>query len=177
MTGELDTALIQRVSQGDKGAMRILYDRYAPNLRRFITRWIANENDASDVLHDTMIDVWRSAERFAGRSSVKSWMFSIARNKAIDRNRKGVRTVFGEPDLDAKDDGPQPEELMSAFQDAAQVRACVDKLSPPQKAAIHLAFFEDLTYQEIAEIEKCPVGTVKTRIMHAKKQLLRCLSG
>ena len=177
MTGDLDTALIERVAQGDKDAMRALYDSHAPGLRRFITRWIANENDASDVLHDAMIDIWRTAERFAGRSSVKSWMFSIARNKAIDRNRKGVRTVFGEPDLDTKDDAPQPEELMSAFQDAVQVRSCIDKLSPPQKAAIHLAFFEDLTYQEIADIEGCPVGTVKTRIMHAKKQLLRCLSG
>ena len=176
MTGELDKTLIKRVAQGDKDAMRILYDRYAPNLRRFITRWIANEHDASDVLHDTMIDVWRTAERFAGRSSVKSWMFSIARNKAIDRNRKGVRTVFGEPDLDAKDEAPQPEELMTTFQDSVRVRACIDQLSPPQKAAIHLAFFEDLAYQEIAKIEDCPVGTVKTRIMHAKKHLLGCLS-
>ena len=176
MSGELDKTLIKRVSQGDKDAMHALYDRYAPGLRRFITRWIADENDASDVLHDTMIDVWRTAERFAGRSSVKSWMFSIARNKAIDRNRKGARTVLDEPDLEMPDDSPKPDEILSTFQDAARVRGCIDKLSAPQKAAIHLAFFEDLTYQEVADIEGCPVGTIKTRIMHAKKHLLRCLS-
>jgi RNA polymerase sigma-70 factor (ECF subfamily) len=176
MSISTDKELLQRVSHGDKAAMRILYDEYAPNLRRFITRWIANENDASDILHDTMLEIWRKADRFQGRSSVKSWMFSIARNKAIDRNRKGARTVLAEPDENIADESPQPDDIVDAFQDAKRVRACIEKLSAVHKAAIHLAFFEGLTYPEIAQIEGCPVGTVKTRIMHAKKLLLRCLS-
>ena len=171
-----DRELLRRVAAKDKDAMRQLYDRYAPNLRRFIMRWIANQNDASDVLHDTMLDIWRTAERFGDRSSVMSWMFSIARNKAIDRNRKGARTVLDEPDTEVPDESPQPEEVLSAFQDAKRVRACIETLSPAHKSAIHLAFFEDLTYQEIAELEGRPVGTIKTRIMHAKKMMLRCLS-
>ena len=103
-------------------------------------------------------------------------MFSIARNKAIDRNRKGARTVLDEPDVETPDEAPQPEEIVSSFQDAGRVRACIETLTPAHKSAIHLAFFEDLTYQEIAELEGRPVGTIKTRIMHAKKILLRCLS-
>ena len=103
-------------------------------------------------------------------------MFSIARNKAIDRNRKGARTILDEPDTEVPDESPQPEEVLSAFQDAKRVRACIETLSPAHKSAIHLAFFEDLTYQEIAELEGRPVGTIKTRIMHAKKMMLRCLS-
>ena len=176
MSGSTDKLLLERVSRGDRDAMKLLYDEYAPGLRRFVTRWIANENDAADVVHDTMLDVWRMADRFAGRSSVKSWIFSIGRNKAIDRNRRGARTVFDEPDVEIVDDAPNPEQVTEAFQDAARVRACVETLSGPQKTAIQMAFFEDLTYQEIADIEGRPVGTIKTRIMHAKKLLLRCLS-
>lgn len=171
-----DQVLLEQVSRQDKVAMRTLYDRYAPNLRRFVENWIADKNDAADVVHETMLDVWRTADRFAGRSSVKSWMFSIARNKAVDRNRRGARVVLDEPDLEATDDAPNPEQELQSFQDAARVRDCVDTLSPSHKTAIQLAFFEDLTYQEIAELEACPVGTIKTRIMHAKKLLLRCLS-
>ncbi|MEM7005830.1 MAG: sigma-70 family RNA polymerase sigma factor [Pseudomonadota bacterium] len=156
--------------------MRFLYDRYAPGLRRFVENWLADKNDAADIVHETMLEVWRAADRFEGRSSVKSWMFSIAKNKSIDRNRKGARTVLAEPDKEAPDDAPNPEQVTEAFQDAARVRACVEALSGPHKSAIQLAFFEDLTYKEIAVIEDCPVGTVKTRIMHAKKLLMHCLS-
>lgn len=171
-----DKTLLEKVSGGDRDAMRVLYDRHGPGLHRFIKRWIANENDAADVVHDAMLDVWRTAGKFGGRSSVKSWIFSIGRNKAIDRNRRGARTVLDEPDLEMADDAPNPEEITQAFQDAVRVRACVETLSGPQKTAIQLAFFEDLTYQEIADLEGRPVGTIKTRIMHAKKLLLRCLS-
>ncbi|MEM7664014.1 MAG: sigma-70 family RNA polymerase sigma factor [Pseudomonadota bacterium] len=176
MTELSDKRVLEKVAQGDKSAMRILYDRHAPGLRRFVENWIANKNDAADVVHETMLDVWRSAGRFEGRSAVKSWMYSIARNKAVDRNRRGARTVLDEPDVETPDDAPNPEEVMQSFQDAARVRACVEKLSGPHKTAIQLAFFEDLSYKEVAEIENCPVGTIKTRIMHAKKLLMHCLS-
>ena len=176
MSGLSDELVLERVARGDRDAMRILYDRHAPSLHRFVTRWIANENDAADVVHDAMLDVWRTADRFAGRSSVKSWVFSIGRFKAIDRNRKGARTVLDDSEIEIIDDAPNPEEVTQAFQDSAHVRSCVEALSGPQKTAIQLAFYEDLTYQEIADLENCPVGTIKTRIMHAKKLLLRCLA-
>ena len=176
MSGLSDELVLERVARGDRDAMRILYDRHAPSLHRFVTRWIANENDAADVVHDAMLDVWRTADRFAGRSSVKSWVFSIGRFKAIDRNRKGARTVLDDSEIEIIDDTPNPEEVTQAFQDSAHVRSCVETLSGPQKTAIQLAFYEDLTYQEIADLENCPVGTIKTRIMHAKKLLLRCLA-
>ncbi|MEL7481692.1 MAG: RNA polymerase sigma factor [Pseudomonadota bacterium] len=176
MTALSDQQLLEQVARKDKVAMRELYDRYAPGLRRFVENWIADKNDAADVVHETMIEIWRNAGRFAGRSSVKSWVFSIARNKAVDRNRHGARMVLKEADTEQPDDAPNPELTMQAFQDAARVRACIETLSPSHKSAIQLAFFEDLTYQEIAELEGRPVGTIKTRIMHAKKLLMRCLS-
>jgi len=105
-------------------------------------------HEASDIVHETMLEVWRRADRFQGRSSLKSWMFSIARNKSIDKNRKLSRLSY-------TDDVPE----MAAH-----------------RRMIHLAFYEDLSYREIAEIEGCPIGTVKTRILHAKKLLMRKLA-
>lgn len=170
-----DTDLLARIAAGDRTAMRAIYDRYSDHLARFAANWLSDGFESSDIMHETMMDVWRSADKFAGRSSVKSWIFAIARNKAIDRNRKAGRMVNQEADPEIVDDAPNPQAITEAFQDATRVRACVEELGPAQKSAIQLAFFEDLSYREIADMEDCPVGTIKTRIMHAKKLLMRCL--
>jgi len=176
MRNDQDNELIAQIANGDRRAMRALYDAYSEPVYRFAKVWLADPFDASDIMHETMIDVWKSASKFAGRSSVKTWIFSIAKNKSIDRNRKGSRTVLQDADPDIVDDAPAPHAALESFQDAERLRACVDKLGPVQRAAVHMAFYEDLTYREIADIEDCPVGTVKTRIMHAKKLLARCLA-
>ncbi len=168
--------LISRIADGDETAMRTLYDTYSEPVYRFAKVWLADPFEASDIMHETMMEVWKSAARFGGRSSIKTWIFSIARNKSVDRNRKGGRTVLRDPDPNTMDDAPQPHAALETFQDAQRVRACVETLSPSHRSAIQLAFFEDLTYREIAELESCPAGTIKTRIMHAKKLLLRCLT-
>jgi len=170
-----DAELLGLVAQGDQSALKQLYDRYAAHLNSFVQNYLADPQEAADIVHEAMLDVWRSAERFRGSSTVKSWMFSIARNKAIDRNRKGARTVLGEADVEIADDAPDPHKTLEAFQDAERVRVCIEGLNASQKSAIHLAFYEDLSYSQIAEIEKCPTGTVKTRIMAAKAALMRCL--
>ena len=172
---ETDKALLQRVANGDRTALKIIYDRHSEALCRFASNWLSDPFEASDIMHETMIQVWRSAGKFAGRSSVKSWIFAIARNKAIDRNRKSSRMVNQEADPDIPDEAPNPQAMTEAFQDANRVRACVAELGPAHKSVIQMAFFEDLSYREIAEIEGKPVGTIKTRVMHAKKLLLRCL--
>ncbi|MEO0883350.1 MAG: sigma-70 family RNA polymerase sigma factor [Pseudomonadota bacterium] len=176
MDGTPDKTLLELVAAGDKSAMRALYDRYAPGMRRFAENWLADKNDAADIVHEAMLDIWRNAGKFAGRSSVKSWMYTITRNKAVDRNRRSKRVVLDEPPVELEDDSPGPEAVIGAFQDAKAVRACIDKLSPTHRSAVLLAFFEGLTYQEIADIEGRPVGTIKTRIMHAKTLLMHCLT-
>ena len=173
---EEDLELVAQIANGDRKAMRSFYDTYSDPVYRFAKVWLADPFEASDIMHETMMEVWKSAGRFGGRSSAKTWVFSIAKNKSIDRNRKGGRTVLQDPDPNIVDDSPTPHAILDAFQDAKRVRACVDALSPAHKTAVHLAFYEDLTYREIAEMEDCPAGTIKTRIMHAKKLLMRCLS-
>jgi RNA polymerase sigma-70 factor (ECF subfamily) len=172
---EIDKERLSRVATGDQEALRQLYDSYASHLNSFVQNYLADPQEAADIVHEAMLDVWRTADRFRGGSTVKSWMFSIARNKAIDRNRKGARSVLGDIDADIPDDSPDPHKTLEAFQDAERVRVCIDGLNAVQKSAIHLAFYEDFSYSQIAEIEDCPTGTVKTRIMAAKAALMRCL--
>lgn len=170
-----DQDLMAKIASGDRLAMQQIYNQHSQAVTHFVKNWLSDPFEASDIMHETMMEIWRSANKFAGRSSVKTWIFSIARNKAIDRNRKAARTVLQDIDVDIIDDTPNPEHITQSFQDAKRVRACIEQLSPAHRSVIHLAFFEDLGYREIADIENVPVGTVKTRIMHAKKLLLRLL--
>jgi RNA polymerase sigma-70 factor (ECF subfamily) len=171
-----DLRLAQKISEGDEAAMRQVYDLYSGPLFHFTRSWLADTHAASDVVHETMLEVWKRADRFQGKSSLKSWMFSIARNKSIDQNRKASRMVYTDEDMDNVDVGPIPDEALSNVQDTDIIQKAILKLSDTHKRMIHLAFYEDLTYKEIAEIEGCPVGTVKTRILHAKKLLVKDLS-
>ncbi len=170
-----DAGLMKRVTAGDKGAMQTVYLDHAADLTRFITARLGDPAEAADLVHETMMDVWRDAHRFEGRGSLRSWIFRIARNKTVDRVRKARRNVLTDEDPDVEDERPGPAALLAAAQNAERLATCIAHLSDRHKAVIHLAFFEDLTYEEIAEIEDCPVGTVKTRIFHAKKLLMYCL--
>ena len=84
---------MSRISAGDKSAMWELYETYSGNLTSFVKNWLYDPTLAADLVHETMMEVWRNAGRFEGRSSLKSWIFSIARNKSIDSNRRGARVT------------------------------------------------------------------------------------
>lgn len=169
---QADMALVQRIAAGDKMAMRELYETHAGPLGSFVRNWLADPGQAADLVHETMMGVWKNAEKFEGRSSLKSWVFSIARNKSIDSNRKNSRMTYTDELPESVDDQIGADDMLAAAQKAAALRAAMQELSDNHRRVLHLAFFEDLKYEEIAEIEDCPVGTVKTRIMHAKKKLL-----
>jgi len=171
----LERQLIARVAAGDKSAMQDIYKLHSPALHGFVRLYLASPNDIPDIIHDTMLDVWRKADKFEGRSSLKTWIFSIAKNKAIDRNRKLARIDYSDDSVDIEDDALNAADVLAASQDADMIRKAITQLKPDHRRAIHLSFFEDLTYKEIAEIEDCPVGTVKTRILYAKRNLQHIL--
>jgi RNA polymerase sigma-70 factor (ECF subfamily) len=172
-----DAGLLERVGAGDKAALKALYERHSDALFRFIRSRLRDPFEAGDVMQEVFLEIWRAASRFEGRSAAKTWIFGIARNKAVDRMRRGARTVLAEPDAALADDAPDPEAVAVAASDAARVRECIGRLSDTHRSAIHLAFYSDLPYGEIAEIEGVPVGTIKTRILHAKRLLMHCLAG
>ncbi|QDL91335.1 sigma-70 family RNA polymerase sigma factor [Paroceanicella profunda] len=173
--GEDDRTVLSRAALGDKAAMRVLYERHHDPLHAFLRARCRDEALASDVVHDAMLEVWRSAGRFSGKSSVRTWIFAIARNKLVDRLRRGGALSFVEEVPDLPDEAPDAEAVLDAAQNAARVRACLDRLKAMHLAVIRLAFYEGLPYDEISRVEGIPVGTVKTRIFHAKQALLHCL--
>lgn len=170
-----DLELVAKIVSGDQSAMKDVYETHSAALQSFVKSWLADPHEAADVVHETMLEVWRRADRFQGRSSLKSWMFSIARYKAIDKNRKGSRISYTDIEPEIVDETVTPSEALALTQEAAHIRECIATLSEAHQRVIHLAFYADMTYKEIAEIEDCPVGTVKTRVLHSKKLLMRRL--
>ena len=172
---ETELKLAAQISSGDQRAMKQVYEAYSGPLQNFVKSWLADPHEAADIVHETMLEVWRRADRFQGRSSLKSWIFSIARYKAIDKNRKGSRMTYTDIEPEIEDDGISPSDALAASQQSEQILESIKTLSDAHQRVIHLAFYADMSYKEIAEIEDCPVGTVKTRILHAKKLLMRSL--
>lgn len=172
-----DAELLERIGQGDRTAMKSLYERHQAPLYHFIRARLGDAFEAADVMQEAFLEVWRTASRYEGRSSVKTWIYGIARNKAVDRIRKSSRVMLRDtPDETVPDDSPSAQAVMEATGDASRLRICMAKLAEAQRTAIRLAFFDDLSYPEVAEVEGVPVGTIKTRIHHAKKLLMHCLT-
>lgn len=170
-----DRRMLASIGRGDKAAMRAFYQRYHDGVCRFIQARGADREDAADVVHDAMMEVWRAAKRYRGTASARSWLFAIARNKYVDRVRGSARLSFVEEVPESSDAELDSELILSSSQDAARVRKCLSALKAAQQSVVRMAFFDDLTYTEIGEIEGVPAGTVKSRIFHAKQALLRCL--
>jgi RNA polymerase sigma-70 factor (ECF subfamily) len=175
-SGQADDDLIAAIGEGDKSALQELYFRHAAPLQRMVELWSGEATIADDLVQETFLAVWRNAGRFEGRSSVKTWIYSIARNKSLDHRRGAGREDPQEVDENLPDPAaPNSEALLEAASDARRVRDCVAALNAPHRRAIELAFYQDMDYREIAAIEDVPVGTIKTRIFHAKQKLLHCL--
>ena len=174
---QTQAALLARVAEGDKQALAALYKALEKPVFRFIRSRLNDSFEASDILHDVFMEVWRSAGRFEGRSKVQTWIFGIAYRKVIDAHRKRGRTDLMGETPDSVDDSPDAETCLASSQEAEHVRHCLGTLKDDHRAAIAMAFYDDMTYGEIAEVAGVPEGTIKTRVFHAKKLLMRCLSG
>lgn len=176
LENEADITLLERVARGDKNAMKLLYLRHHDSLYGFILGRGCDAETAKDIVHEAMLDVWRTAEKFRAASSVQTWIFTIARNKFVDSVRGAVRMTFVEQVPEANDHTHDVEAVITASQDAIRIRACLNQLPNSQQTVIRLSFFEGLSYSEISEIEDVPLGTVKSRVFHAKQALMHCLS-
>ncbi len=170
-----DQEILKRISQGDKVAMGVLFERYERPLYAFLRSRGADAQEADDAVQDAMLDLWRTAGRYSGKASVKTWLFTIGRNKLVDRMRKNAKLSFVDDVPEITDEAPDPEAILISSRDAARVKSCLGKLKPIHLSVIRLAYFDDLSYAEISEIEGIPEGTIKSRVHHAKTLLLRCL--
>ena len=169
-----DEALLEAVAKGDVSAFEHIHKKYFPKLMHFARRITNNAEAAEEVANDVLMTVWRTAERFEGRSKPSTWIFGIAYRVAMKQRTKLQRRQ-GDVELD--------EGMVSAEGDGAEavirstdLKNALEQLKPELRAVVELTYYNGLLYNEIAEILDCPVGTVKTRMMTARRRLRQILS-
>lgn len=168
--------LIARVAHKDRVAFDQLYRLLERPIHGFVNRRLNDPDRSADVVHEVFLEVWRGAARFQGRSSARTWIFSIAFRRAMDVHRRNRRLRITGELPEQIDDTPGAEETIAARQQAEAVRACLAGLKDEHRVAIELTFYEEMSYQQIALVVGVPEGTVKSRVYHAKQLLLHCLS-
>lgn len=169
--------LLVRVRARDLRAFERLYRIYQPRLARFLFNLVQRPQLVEEVLDDTMMVVWDTAESFRGTSKLSTWIFAIAYRKAL-RARARWPDPVEEPTVDTRvssEPGPDDELEHERLHDA--LIAAMETLSADHRAVVDLTYFHGLGYREIAEIMNCPVDTVKTRMFHARRRLRDALSG
>ncbi|HIQ01871.1 MAG TPA: RNA polymerase sigma factor [Anaerolineales bacterium] len=165
-----DRELISRVAAGDEAAFRQLYERYGDRVFRYALTLVRNLHLAEEVVQETMVAIWRGAGSFKGGSRVSTWIFGIARNQAHALLRREVR---GERVPEESLTLPDPAE---AVERENRVLSALAKLPPDQREVVVLAFYEGLSYREIARLLGVLEGTVKSRMHFAKRKLREALT-
>ena len=171
-----DTVLLERIKHKDSDALEIFYRRHENLVYRFSLKKLDNTFDASDIVNTVMLEVWNTAHRFEGRSKVTTWLVSIANFRIIDllRKRKHNEVDINETS-DIADENTDMQNVVETAQKRNFIDHCLKKLKGEQQQAMELLFFSEFSYSDISEALACPVGTVKSRIYHAKLALKKCL--
>ena len=169
--------LIDAIAKRDRAALAALYRDLERPVYRFILSKMNDPHEAADILQDVFIEIWRSAERFEGRSAVKTWVFGIAYRKSIDAIRRKGRIDLTDAPPEQEDDSPDMASCIAASQEAEHVRACLETLSEGHRSVVGLTFYDDMSAPEISSVTGIAEGTVRSRLHHAKRLLMRCLEG
>ncbi len=176
-----DHELVKRVQQGDKQAYDLLVLKYQHKLVKLISRYIQDPDEVLDVAQEAFIKAYRALPRFRGDSAFYTWLYRIAVNTA-----KNFLVAQGrrppESDIDAEDaeqyesagklrEIATPERLLLKDEIGAVINKAVDQLPEDLRTAITLREVEGLSYEEIAQVMNCPVGTVRSRIFRAREAI------
>ena len=163
-----DVELAERFATGDEGAVREVYDRYAAPMFATALHLLGDREQAADAVQQAFVQAWRSAGRFDASRDLKPWLYAIVRRTAIDTYRRTSRLPTPGLDESLPDaDGPGIEEAWQSW----EVREAVDSLPEVERDVVRLAYFDGLTYPEIAEKLDVAVGTVKSRAFRAHRRL------
>lgn len=172
--------LVERAKAGDRPAFDELLVAMRPRALAAALRVLHNRDDAEDAVQDAFLKVWRCLAAFEGRSSFSTWIHRIVTNSSLDLLRKtSSRSETVErtdsQEATATDGEPSneqtPESDLCEYEVQMLVRAAVATLPAAHRQAVELREFEDYSYQEMAEIIQCPVGTVMSRLHHARHKL------
>jgi RNA polymerase sigma-70 factor (ECF subfamily) len=162
---DTDATAVARVAEGDKDALRELYDRYGRIVYGMTYRLTRDVQLAEEATQDTFVAVWRRAASFdPGRAKLSTWLFVIARNRAIELIRARTRVPEPQESVEPAGQEPDPADLATLADEAERIAEVLAELPENQLEVIQLAFFDGLSHGEIAERLDQPLGTVKSRI-------------
>lgn len=168
---------MERIRARDVDAFEKLYRIYRDRLTRFLLKQLRRPHLIEEVLNDTLMVVWERPFAFNGDSKLSTWIFAIAYRKSMKALRKHQDPLEDKTVEEYASLEPTPEDGFARERVRSLLSLAMTELSPEHRAVLELTYFQDLGYQEIAEIMSCPVGTVKTRMFHARRQLRRRLAG
>lgn len=179
---DLDNAtalyLLQRVNAKDQDAFVTIHRAMGRRVFAFAMRHLESEEQAEEIVSDTMFEIWKYPQRFAGLSKFSTWVLGIARHRILDRLRAPNRSTEALTS-DIEESVPCTDESaydsMAALQREGGVRSCMEKLSIQHRECMHLVFYEGMPLGEVARLQGCPENTVKTRLFHARRKIQNCL--
>ena len=177
-----DQVLMARIANHDPDALKLLYDRYARVVYSLLRRITQHSASADDLMQEVFLRLWRNAASYqAVRSALAPWLFTLARNIAIDHLRsKGERQRQREVGMDilpSQVGAPNPEERLDQLRQARKVRDLIGSLPQSQRQALEFAYFQGMTHSEIAAAMSEPLGTVKTWIRNGLLRLRQKMEG
>jgi RNA polymerase sigma-70 factor, ECF subfamily len=177
-TTSSDAILVERIASGDKLAMQVLFARHRTPVYRWLLRFVSNETLAEDLLSEVFLDVWRQADRFEGRSSVSTWLMSIARFKALSARRRRTDAELDEKiEATVADTANDPEAALQEKNRGELLRQALTRLSLEHREIIDLVYYHAQSVEECAQVLGIPAATVKTRMFYARKRLAELLKG
>ncbi|MFF0204311.1 ECF RNA polymerase sigma factor SigK [Streptomyces sp. NPDC005017] len=172
-------ALLARVADGDKGAFAGVYRAMARPVMGLTCRILHDPAQAEEVTQDVMVEVWRTAGRYRrDRGSAKGWVLTLAHRRAVDRVRHAEASVRRERRAGAVVAGREHDEVAEAVEDddeRRRARECLERLSRMYRVPLVLAYYQGLTYVEVAATLSAPAGTVKSRMRTGLRLLRDCL--
>ncbi len=178
---QVDQALVERVQRGDKRAFDLLVLKYQARIIKLIARYVHDHEEALDVAQEAFIKAYRALANFRGESAFYTWLYRIAVNTAKNHLAAQSRRPPG-TDLDADlavnfegesglKHSESPDSLIHRDQVEQVIYAAIEALPDELRTAITLREMEGLSYEEIAQVMECPVGTVRSRIFRAREAI------
>lgn len=179
---DIDQLLVERVQRGDKKAFELLVSKYQRKLLRLVMRLVHDHAEAEDVVQEAFIKAYRALANFRGDSAFYTWLYRIgintAKNHLVTQGRRAPTSTDADiddaetfADADGLRDINTPESLLASKQIAATVNSAMLSLPEELRNAISLREIEGLSYEEIAELMLCPIGTVRSRIFRARESI------
>lgn len=179
---EADQVLVQRVQAGDQQAFGVLVAKYQRKLMRLVMRLVRDPAEAEDVTQEAFIKAYRALPNFRGESAFYTWLYRIGVNAAknwlnANGRRAPTATAVDSDEAESYEGGDllrdvdTPERLMMSKQIGETVNAAMDRLPDDLRTAITLREIDGLSYEEIANAMKCPIGTVRSRIFRAREAI------